>query len=309
MNTSDIIVLDKKNTLYEMIGELNKHFPKSDLSSINMAYRSFRITYSFLPEIWGRIVEDIKLNYKNSGVEANLHYDEGYILSKEEKEILSEYKKHKQRLNLDVEDWFIHANILFSKYIRITILFYELIATEKEKGLMKGMSHNSFNKHIKESIQPKMNKKIQDIKYQQIIKKNKDWYYTEIKDVRDDLIQHETIPRFWGSSIIGKKNQIRFSLSRFKRDDRYMNTLYNLRDKYKTIFPNIEHEINYFNLQKFFEINIEKINNGDKDKFLQIRKRYGRDFPDMPQLSKKISDFFSEINDYFIIIINNKFSK
>jgi len=274
----------------------------------NMAYRSFRITYSFIPEIWDRIVKDIRLDIRNSGIEADLHYDESYTPTKEENEILSEYKKHNQRLNLDVEDWFIHTHILLMKYTRIALLFYQLMSNSENKKKLKGFEYASFNEHIKECINPEK-KEIPDVNYRRIIKEKTTWYKTEIKDIRDDLIQHETVPRFWGSSVHSKKDHTLFSLSRFRHNKKFIDSLYTLRDKYSSAFPEIKDEINYFNLLFFFEKNTEKINDSDKDRVLNIRKKYGRKFPDIPELFNKISDFLTSVNDYFILCIRNDFGK
>jgi hypothetical protein len=310
MNTKDEIIINKENNLSELMLELKKYFNNDELKQINLAYMSFSRTLSFFPEIWDRIRDDILLRVKNIQIEAKIHdsmyyQNEEIELSEDEENILKMYKKHKNRLNLDVEDWFIHMVILFTKIPKIVTRFYQLIAkNEDEKKLANGIKHKSFNEHINSKDNRKIMKKL-DIEYVKIIDKYKEWYMNDVKYVRDKLIQHETIPRFWGSSTRSTSNEVQFSLSKFRSDELFNSTIYNIRDQYSEVFPDIKDENNYFKLLRFFETNIEKLDPSDMDRIKGIRNRFGRDFPDIPKSFEIMSNFISSVNSYFLTLLND----
>ena len=55
------------------------------------------------------------------------------------------------------------------------------------------------------------------------------------------------------------------------------------------------------------KLRFEKLQEKDKHKVKNIRQRCGRDFPDIPILFGKISDFFSTVNNHFLSLIIKKF--
>ena len=314
MNTKDEIIINKENNLSELMLELKKYFNNEELKQINLAYMSFRMTLSFFPEIWNRIRDDMWLHVKNIQIEAEIHdgmyyQNEEIELSENEKNILKTYKKHKNRINLDVEDWFIHMVILFTKIPIIVMRFYQLIAKDvDEEKLANGIKHKSFNEHINNLKNRNLMKNL-DKEYVKIIDKYSKWYMNDVKYVRDKLIQHETIPRFWGSSTNSTSKEIEFSLSKFRSDELFNSTIYNIRDQYSKVFPNIKNEINYFELLRFFETNIEKLDPSDRDRIKKIRNRFGRDFPDIPKSFQIMSDFISSVNNHFLNLLNDRYNK
>lgn len=127
----------------------------------------------------------------------------------------------------------------------------------------------------------------------------------ELKAVRDDLIQHELIPKFWGYSI--SRNKIR--LSRFRHSQRLGDKIEALKDKYKSVFPQLDGEKNFFKLMEFFEKNINQLEEKDIVKVKDVKKMWGGSFPDIPKLFEKISEFFSLVNDHFVRRFENDFKK
>jgi len=290
--------LNNKNKLLELAMFLQKKYGRDKLAPFNMYYRSFRMTQLFLTEIWDRILKDVQLDNEYWAIQAEIHdaAPEEYELSHEEAQILKEYSEHSHRLNLDVEDWFLHAHILMEKYVKLSKIL--MVLTSKDKAAAKlanGLPDRSFHNHMDQFLNP--NKKgMKDDKYAEVVKLCDSWYESDLKDVRDDLIQHEQVGRFWGHSITPNE----FRISRFRYTRRMLEKLYALRDKYAKVYTALEGEQNFFALIDFFEANFAKLDKGDKDRIKGIRKEYGKDFPDIPQLYSKMNHFFSLANDYFI---------
>lgn len=292
--------LTEKSAILELARNLRKHYEKTrDWPAFNMYLRSFHMTQNFLTEIWDRILQDIQLGNKYWNIQAELHYSElqdEYDLSEEDAKILEEYSKHEYRLNLDVEDWFLHAHILMEKYVKLFKLIMILISgnEQNEKGAHE-LPNRSFDRHFKYFL--RLDKKgIADETYLEIIKASVSWYYSDLKDVRDDLIEHEQIGRFWGSGI----SPGHFSISRFRRTDAMTKKLYELRDKYQKAYTILQGQVNIYELMNFFETNILRLEPVDVSIIKGIRKGYGRDFPDIPTLYSKMNRFFSAVNDYFV---------
>ena len=88
-----------------------------------------------------------------------------------------------------------------------------------------------------------------------------------------------------------------------------MEKLYEIRDKYSEKYPNIKKEKNFFDLLKFFDIQKEQIESKDIEIVDNIKKAYGKTFPDIPELYSKMNKFLSSINDYFLEKAKNGMNK
>lgn len=286
--------------------EFRTHLSEKDFGSLNMHHRTFMMTLLFLPEIWNRIREDALLDVKYWEVYVVL-YEPGADErepSTQELEILDTWQKHRFRLNLDVEDWFIHSHILMDKFARFVKRLLQLISrTPQELELVKRIPHRSFAKHRKFFLKRKNRTLEADPEYAEIIRKNTSWYVKDLKNIRDDLIQHEAVPRFWSYDV--SRNRVR--LSRFRPNPKLLKVLYGLRDKYASTYPELEGEGNFFKLFSIFEEYSDGLDEDDVTKVERVRKSYGARFPDMPELFKKMSDFFSCVNDHFVLEVLKPF--
>lgn len=291
--------LTDKNTLKELALFLKENYPVEKRKKISMYLRSFRITQFFLSEIYSRIIADVENDQEYWSIRAeveNFKYED-YELSPEEELILKDYSRIKHRLYLDVEDWFLHSHILMEKFGRLAKSIMILIAKTPElRKLAHGLPTWSFNDHINHFVKNKA-KRYQDKKYGELLQSCKSWYLKDIKDTRDDLIQHELVGRFWGVS----SSPYKFSIKRFLNYMTLAQKIYKIRNTYSQKYPRLIKEKNFFVLLKFFEVENENIEPEDRDRINNIRKDYGKNFPDIPTLYSKMNLFFSEVNDYFIM--------
>jgi len=300
MLTEESIFSNNKNTLSEIITKLReKNLSKDEFGSVNMFHRSFMMTFTFLPEIWSRILQDARLDIEYWKVYVDL-YDPG-VEEREptsnELEIMKKWRKHRFRLNLDIEDWFIHSYILMDKFAKFSRRLQQLLAnTEKDFKLTSYIPTKNFDKHRKFFLKEKNYELIPDIEYAKIISEKTNWYEKKLKNIRDDLIQHELVPRFWGYGVYGD----RIRLSRFRHSPKLLEIFYGLREKYSILYPEIYDEKNFFSLMVFFESHLDILDDDDIEKVKRVRQLYGARFPDIPLLFRQMSDFFSAINDHYI---------
>ena len=306
MLSRDIIKLDSKNTLSEVVEQFRGHISAEDFGELNMSHRTFMMTFKFLPEIWNRILEDVELDTNYWDIYTDL-YEPGGVEREptgKELEILNEWKQHKYRINLDVEDWFIHTYILMDKYAKLAKRLTRLLSKKTEESkIINEIPYKNFDRYKKYYLKTENQRFLGDSKYTEIVQKNTDWYTKELKNVRDDLIQHELIPKFWGYSI--SRNKI--CLSRFRHSQRLREKIESLKDKYKKVFPQLDEEKNFFKLIEFFEKNINQLEEKDIEKIKDVKKMWGGNFPDIPKLFEKISKFFSLVNDHFVQKFENDF--
>lgn len=291
--------LSNKSTFKELVSFLKGKYQRKQMTNFYMNLRSFRMTQSFLIMIYDRIIKDVKTDNRYWSIRAEFEYlgNEEYEPSKEEKLLLKEFPKIQNCLYLDVEDWFLHAHILMEKFCRLSKSLMILTAHSKKIAKKANeLPERSFNKHIKHFLK-EGNKGLKDVEYARLLDECRLWYATEIKDTRDDLIQHEIVGRFWGSSI----GPNRFVISRFLHPMKMAKKIYEIREKYSSIYPRIKKEQNIFVLLKFFENEINSLEPEDRDRFINIKKKRGKEFPNIPKLYSKMNLFFSKINDYFLM--------
>ena len=306
MLPKNLIDLSEKYTFSEIVEYLREQLSRDAFGSLNMFYRTYMMTFIFLSEIWYRILGDAELDIKYWNIYVDL-YQPGAVKRKptaEEAEILEKWGKHKFMLNLDVEDWFIHSYILMDKFTRfIKRLFYSISQKPEERKLVNRIPTKNFDKHRKFFIDDSKKHLITDHKYAKIIRNNTTWYIKELKNIRDDLIQHPNVPKFWGYDVTPD----RVRLMRFRHHPKLLEIMHSLRDKYESVYPEIKDEINFYPLLLFFEKQINDLEESDTKKITEVRKSFGAHFPDIPNLFKKMSKFFSLVNDHFILEIQKRF--
>lgn len=298
--------LNEKIVFSEIMNKLDKRLSDEDLISLNMHRNSFVMTLNLLTEIWSRIQEDAKLHNEYWHVYAELYdpYADERKPTLGELGILKSFDDHWFRLNLDIEDWFIHSYILLDKFAKFAKKLVFLLSRQpEERRIAARIPDKNFDKYKRFYINPRNRNSIKDTEYLEIITSTSSWYNNDLKNVRDDLIQHELVPKFWTYDTSCGKIRI----GRIRHSKELVQTLYTLRDKYATIYPEIRDENNFFSLLSFFEGRIGKLDHLDADTISKVRKQFGRNFPDIPGLFSKMTNFFSLVNDHFIGIIEDHF--
>lgn len=306
MLSNDLINLNEKYTLSEIVNKLRSYFSTDDFGSLNMFHRTFMMTFIFLSEIWDRILENAERDRKYWDIYVNL-YQPGAVEREptaDEVEILKTWRKHKFRLNLDVEDWYIHSYILMDKFARFVRRLIQLISkTPEERKLSNRIPFKNFDSHRKFYLNKNKQHLVTDKKYAEIINKNTKWYIKELKNIRDDLIQHPNVPKFWSYEV----TENRIILGRFRHNEKHLISLCEIRDNYASVYPEIEGETNFLALLSFFEKMIDNLQESEIQKVKDIRKSFGADFPDISKLFSKMSEFFSLVNDHFVHEIQGRF--
>ena len=284
-----------KNPLGEINENISKFLNDSDkFGQINMRFRSVNMTFRFLEEIIFRFNEDRELYQQYM----KIYYDISEPQSErdpteEEKIILEKWTIHHAGLNLDIEDFFIHSNILMDKIARLSNDLLKF--TKDTDSKFSEFPNNSFFDHRNYFI--KLTKLYTiDEEYAKYIRDNTGWYISQLKNPRDDLIVHEDVPKFWTYNFDGGKSRI----SRIRHNIRQNEKLLQLKEKYYNMFPELADETNFFTLLNSFELNSGKLQSSDVHSIKEIRKRFGGTFPDINILFKNIYEHMIFLNHHFL---------
>jgi hypothetical protein len=308
METSDSLKMNEKNTLHEVMQKLNSKREKEELKNLWLNYHSFKETFYFLLIIWSRIQNDVHLIVEKDGLEAVYdrprdedEEDPGEPTDDEKKQI-AEGHRHESIVHLDVEDWFIHSLILMDKFAKLARgVFFSIHGYEK-KHMINRIPFRSF--HTFKQYFHKNKSEFFDTEFSEIIDHYTDWFYIELKDIRDDLIQHETSFKIWGSSFHSKKSEIKFSFAKFKPFHK-PRKLYALMERNKNRFPQIMKCYSILEILSIFDEHWSELNQEDRDLVTSIKQSHGSDMPDIIKLFSKMSIFFTQVNDYFVRKIEN----
>ena len=303
MRTSDSLQMNEKNTLHEAMQKLKSKREKEELRNLWLNYNSFKDTFSFLLIIWDRIQNDIRLIVEKNGLEA--FYDRPRYEDEEdpgeptedETKRISEGYRHEKIVRLDVEDWFIHALILMDKFAKLAKRILILIHNDEKKQEIYDIKDKNFNR-FRQYFLKNMNSFF-DNDFSSIIKQYSDWFEPELRDIRDDLIQHESSFKIWGSSFHSKKSEIIFSFAKFKPFHKPQK-LYTLMERYKNRLPQIMKCYSILEILSIFDEHWKELNQADRDLVISIKQSHGSDIPDIIKLFTKMSIFFTQVNDYFI---------
>ena len=305
MRTTDLIAINEKNSFHEMMLKIKAEFKRSKMTDdIWLTYFSFKETHDFLPIIWKRIQLDMNMLTEKCNFEGTYHHpDSEEEPTKKEIERYKECSAYETIIKLDIEDWFIHAHILMAKLAVLIKKIFLLTISETDKEKILGIKTRGFNDFRKYFIDG--NGTGIDTEFTLIITNFTKWYEKALKNIRDDLIQHEHVSKIWGSSIYQKKSYTEFGYSKFRPYFGIMEKTYIIRDKNLSLFPQLKGENNYFELLNFFEKHMKELSEQDQQFIKDIRKDYGGNFPDVNILYTNMTNLFEQINSYFVRRISN----
>lgn len=310
MKVSDSIQMNEKNTIHEAMEKLKSERKKEELKNLWLNYNSYKETFYFLLTIWSRIQNDVCIMVEKDELEA-LYYrprdkDEEDPGEPTEDEItrISEGHKHELIVRLDVEDWFIHAHILMDKFAKLARGIFFSIYDKEKKGGVNGIPLRSFHKFQKYFLDDGC--KFFDSEFPLIISQYTQWFEPELRDFRDDFIQHESSFKMWGSSLRSTRTDTSFSFSKFK-PYHVPEKIHTLIDRNITRFPQIKQCYSILQVLTIFDEHWKELNQEDRSLVTSIKQSYGGDIPDIISLFSKMSILFIQVNDYFVKKIEEKF--
>jgi|CXWL01.1.fsa_nt_gi hypothetical protein len=264
----------KKNPLLDCTVKVMKTVTNENRRiNIKNRYRSFDYTYFCIPIILKRIREDAK--------HVSFYYAKGYYYrSKKDVTTLSEWKMVRCSEYLDVSNFFIHTCILMDEMCKLAMLFLE------------NNEPRSFSKHKKSLM---TNENFSDKYYSGFVVKKTNWYESELKDIRDDLVVH-TQPLDWTDSAVGDE------LISVSKVSRYPHTLVaetnKLVDKYSTKLD-FQIERNYYSSLSWLTNNKNRLSTDDQSRLEMIKKKSGQILPSIDQVSKQVFEYISFISNHF----------
>lgn len=278
-----------RDPLQDLANLVHKKWQNDQFVRFNVEYRSYRRTLEYLRLIYSRIKVDNKLHVSyNEASERLLGAPSAPSPTKLDLLIEKRWKEQGVCLYLDLDDFFIHSNILMDKVARIASVFLKIHPPRKfsdHRKFLRREQNIPFRK---------------DEDYARYIRENTSWFESDLKDVRDDLVIHEGA--FWAvGTSWGKKGLLSVSkMSPFEVKKRQLNVLRGLRKKYWKILHGIDKvEDNLWVLLQFFEQNIDQIDEEDKSKVKAARQELGDRLPSVPKVADEIFDFLMFFSLHF----------
>lgn len=266
-----------------------KKWPEERFVKFNVEYRSYRRTLEYLRLNYRRIEDDVELWKKYNDASGRLLGAPGAPRpTKSDLLVGKRWKEQEFCLYLDLDDFFIHSNILMDKIARIASVFLEI------------RPPRSFSKHKKFLCREQNIPFRKDEDYARHIRENTSWFESDLKDVRDDLVVHEGA--FWAvGTSWGRKGLLSASkMSPFEVKKKQLNVLRELKKKYrKTLHGIAKVEANLWVLLQFFEQNIDQIDEEDKSKVKAARQELGGRLPPVPKVADEIFDFLVFFGSHF----------
>jgi hypothetical protein len=182
------------------------------------------------------------------------------------------------------------------KFAKLSKKIFLLIYDTKRQEI-NNLKIKNFNRFKKFVIDNRDNF-IDDI-FPTIIKQYTEWFEPELRDIRDDFIQHEFSFKIWGSSLNSRKSEISFSFSKFK-PFHTPPKIHKLIERNKDRFPQIVECYSILQIITIFDEHWNELNQEDRSLVTSIKQSFGGEIPDIIKLYTKMSIFFTKINDYFV---------
>lgn len=271
--------LTKKEPLWETLESKSQSLPDRKSRKIGMAYRSYQYTFSFMTIVVKRILDDVQIQkeYWHARYKSDDPDQLRLPLTKRDRELLSQGIEIEDCLQLDIEDFFIHANILMDKVCKLACLFL-------------GLEQNrSFSKH--KSVLKKL-QYTRDEEYREYVLRT-DWYEQHLKNPRDDLIVHSP-PLILGSS---SSHEGLISVSKFTLDrEGLFDTLRQLGNDYSQTVPELHSERNMFEICRLLVEHRSSLTKHDTGRLDYVLKQLGFSFPSIDRVSDEIFDYLAFVS-------------
>jgi len=278
-----------RDPLHDLANLVYKKWPGDRVAAFNTKYRSYRRTLRYIRLICRRIEDDIRLwsSYNNAS-ERLLGAPGARLPTKSDLLIQERWKEHQFCLYLDLDDFFIHSNILMDKSASIAAAFLKIDPPR------------SFSKHKKSLCKRENIPFRKDEDYARHVREDTNWFESDLKGIRDDLVVHEGA--FWAiGTSWNRKGLLSVSkMSPFEIKRRHLSVLQGLREKYQERLNGIGGlDNNLWVLLEFFEHDIDQIDEEDKTKVKAARRELGGRLPAVSKVADEIFDFLTFFGLHF----------
>lgn len=125
LTNENIFLNNSKCKFLNFMNKRKKTIDEDSLPEFASLGRVIIYNYIFLKKIVSRILSDVKMNneYWDAYYKLCDPQEQGLILTKDDKEILSKCDEPLEEIHLDVADFFIHAGIFMDQLCRVSCFF------------------------------------------------------------------------------------------------------------------------------------------------------------------------------------------
>jgi hypothetical protein len=278
-----------RDPLHDLSKLVHKKWPADRFATFNTKYRSYMRTFQYIRLICRRIEDDIRLWTSYNDASERLLGTPGSRPPTDSDNLIGErWKEHQFCLYLDLDDFFIHSSILMDKSARIVAA---VLAIDPPR---------SFSVHKKFLCRRENIPFRKDEEYARHVREDTNWFESDLKDIRDDLVVHEGSFYEIGTSWSRKRLLSVSKMSSFEIKKRYLRVLQGLRQKYQERLNGITRlDNNLWVLLEFFEQNRDQMDEADRSKLRAARRELGGRLPAFSMVADQVFDFLTFLNLHF----------
>ena len=266
-------------------------FPDPKNQFIDEALGECARFYYFLEVIWERLANDYHI-FNDQMILTQKRFDASQKGESIDSISVAEWQqemKNRTYLRLDHYDFLIYSKILMDKFAYLAKLL-----------LKEDISYRGFNKQKKFFLNQKNIPFKTDEEYAKYIREETEWFDRSLKLSRDELIVH-SLP-LMESIISSPKGTLTLLRTNWGGSlEKSWEIVKQLKTKYSDKYPELNNvHDNVFEILKFLIDNPEiKLDQEDKQKFLECFRNTGSKLPDINLLADKIIVFASFFGEHF----------
>ena len=270
-----------KDNLYDMLKEKSEKISlQPDLMRYNRKFHQCNLIIS-------RIIENHAQFHILDEKVWEFADREEKILSDEEQALVSKHGRLSSLISFDVEDYFIHIQILID---RLAVLIANQI---KELPISKIKSFRDLINFIK-------TQNSQNELFDYLLKQEK-WFKLLINIHRNKLIVHDNISQMTGTKY--SKNQIHSPIRLGRLDSSnsktIISTLNKIKENHVSDILELKNEVNIWKLLLICDYNAEKLTDPEVNEIINIHKNHGGEMPEIDLVNTKIQNFLDYVNSFF----------
>ncbi len=287
-----------KNPLAKILKLIKASLSEKEQKEFEAGYRRFQGKLLHLGLIWERLIVDFEAHEKRLEVafarawEVSKTGKSSYTPTPKEESEIQHYREKSKFIELDLEDFFIHARILMDRIAWLTRFF------------IKGVEYVSFSKLRNFFLKPENIPFSKDEEYAKFIREKTAWYETMLKSYRDKLIVHDITSDMFGGiysdSEITTLVRVRMRPLSQNKWNKHWQSILKLRDKYIDRISGLaDIPLNMFELIRYLDSYSDLIDSPDLKKLEEIRSVFGTKLPDINSIADHIMDILNFYANHF----------
>jgi len=211
------------------------------------------------------------------------HFDE------EEIKLANLHSKIISEIGFDTEDYFIHTQILLDRLSSVIGCFLPDLPKDA-KG--KFIAHMRFL----------ITHDCSDLEYTEYVRKNTKWFNLLLNVHRNNLIVHDRVSVFSGTSFSKNKipSPIRLRFPESEESKRVIEQLNKIKANHIYHIGELHSEENIWKMLLLFDYNADKLSEDEIKTIIEIHKNFGGELPQIDKVNIKVQEFLDFVGSHFL---------